>query len=44
MKNRKVYLNITLSMFVKFCVFWQHELKLGNGAETDVFEMLCQLI
>jgi len=28
----------------KISLGWQHELKLGNGAETNVFEMLCQLI
>ena len=28
----------------KISVCWQHELKLENGAEIDVFEMLCQLI
>jgi hypothetical protein len=28
----------------KICLCWQHELKLGNGAETDLFEMLCEFI
>ena len=28
----------------KISLYWEHEVKLGNGAETDVFQMLCQRI
>jgi hypothetical protein len=28
----------------KISLCWQRELKLGNGTETNGFEMLCQLI
>jgi hypothetical protein len=37
-------LELYLKHVPKVSLFWHHELKLGNEAETDVFEMLCQLI
>jgi hypothetical protein len=37
-------LELYLKHVHKISLCWHHELKLGNGAETNVFVKLCQLI